>query len=220
MALKFNNIKFNRKEFHKSKQPINLMSVNVDQIVVSDKFKHSDKGYKYFIGYQEGEIVKPLCIILPQMSGYIKYFENGGKSMSFLIKDDEVLEKYEKLWDVIKNKLGIKFHSEPIYEQKYLKAKVREFDGVIKTNFLGNDMPKENMHYTCIACITIDSVMRMEKKNYPQVYLEECKYKIKKIQMSRFINTELDSDSESDSESKSDAELMAKLKSDSDNDSE
>ena len=83
MALIFNNIKFNRKEFHKSKQPINLMSVNVDQIVVSDKFKHSDKGYKYFIGYQEGEIVKPLCIILPQMSGYIKYFERDGKKHVF-----------------------------------------------------------------------------------------------------------------------------------------
>ena len=74
------------------------------------------------------------------------------------------------------------------------------------------------MHYTCIACITIDSVMRMDKKYFPQVYLEECKYKIKKIQMSRFVNTELDSDS--DSESESDAALMAKLKSDSDNDSE
>ena len=152
------------------------------------------------------------------MSGYIKYFENGGKNMSFFIKDDEVWEKYDKIWNVIKNKLGIKFHSEPVYEYKYLKAKVREFDGVIKTNFLGNDVPKENMHYTCIACITIDSVMRMEKKNYPQVYLEECKYKIKKIQMSRFINTELDLDSESDSES--DAELIVKLKSDSDNDSD
>ena len=118
----------------------------------------------------------------------------------------------------LKNKLGIKLHSEPVYEYKYLKAKVREFDGVIKTNFLGNDVPKENMHYTCIACITIDSVMRIEKKNFPQVYLEECKYKIKKIQISRFINTELDLDSESDSES--DDELIAKLKSDSDNDSE
>ena len=84
--------------------------------------------------------------------------------------------------------------------KKYIKTKVREFDGKIKTNFLGNEVPKENMHYTCIACITIDSVMRMEKKNYPQVYLEECKYKIKKkIQTSRFINTELKSDSESDS---------------------
>ena len=74
------------------------------------------------------------------------------------------------------------------------------------------------MHYTCITCITIDSVMKMDKKNHPQVYLEEYKYKIKKIQMSRFINAELKSDSESDSEaeSKSDTELMAKLKSDSD----
>ena len=54
---------------------------------------------------------------------------------------------------------------------------VREFDGLIKTNFLGNEVPKENMHYTCIACITIDSVMRMNKKNHPQVYLEKCKYR-------------------------------------------
>ena len=79
-------------------------------------------------------------------------------------------------------------------------------------------MPKENMHYTCIACITIDSVMKMDKKNYPQVYLEECKYRGKKIQMSRFINAKLESDSESDSEaeSKSDIELMAKLESNSD----
>ena len=160
-TLKFNNIRLNKKKFHKSKQPIDLMSVNIDQIVVSDKFKHNNEGFKYFIGYQEGEIVKPLCIILPQMSGYIKYFENGGKSVSFFIKDDEVWEKYEKIWDVIKNKLGIKFHSEPIYEQKYLKAKVREFDDVIKTNFLGNDRPKENTHYACIDSITIDSVMRM-----------------------------------------------------------
>ena len=223
-TLKFNNIRVNKKEFRKSKQPIYLMSVNIDQIVVSDKFKHSDKGFKYFIGYQEGEIVKPLCIILPRMSGYIKYFENGGKNMSFLIKDDEVWDKYDKIWDVIKNKLNIKFHSEPVYEYKYLKAKVREFDGMIKTNILGKSMPKENMHYTCTACITIDSVMRIDKKNHPQVYLEECKYRVKKIQMSRFINTELKSDSDSDSElesdseaeSKSDTELMAKLKSDSD----
>ena len=89
--------------------------------------------------------------------------------MSFLIKDDEVWEKYENIWDVIKNKLEIKL-SEPIYGQKYLKNKVREFDGVIKSNFLGNDTPKENMHYTCIACITIDSVMRMDKKTSASLF--------------------------------------------------
>ena len=64
--------------------------------------------------------------------------------MSFLIKNSEVWEKYEDIWNVIKNKLNIKFHSQPIYENKYLKAKVREFNGNIKTNFLGNNVPKEN----------------------------------------------------------------------------
>ena len=150
-----------------------------------------------FIGYLEGGIVKPLCIILPQMSGYIKYFEKVGKNMSFFIKVDEVWEKYKQIWDVIKNRLDNKFHSESIYKQKYLKAKVRQFDGAIKTNFLGNDMPKENMYYTCITCITIDSILKMDKKSHPKIFLEECKYRKEKMQMPRFINTELKSDSDS-----------------------
>ena len=120
--------------------------------------------------------------------------------MSFLIKNNEVRKKYEEIWNVIKNKINIKFHSQPVYENKYLKTKVREFDGSIKTNFLGNNVPKENTYYTCIACITLDSVLKMNKKNYPQVYLEECKYKVKKINTPRFINIELETDSESDVE--------------------
>ena len=75
----------------------------------------------------------------------------------------------------------------PVYNEKYIKANVREFNGVIKTNFLGDEIPKRSMHYSWIACITIDSVMRMEKKNYPQVYLEECKYKSKKIKIYKSI---------------------------------
>ena len=98
------------------------------------------------------------------MSGYIKYFENGRKNMSFVIKDDSVLDKYNEIWDKIKETLNIKFHSMPVYDEKYIKAKVREFNGAIKTNFLGDKIPKENVHYACIACITIDSVMKMEKK--------------------------------------------------------
>ena len=118
-----------------------------------------------------------------------------------MIKDNKVWDKYDKMWEVIKDKLSINFYREPVYEQKYLKAKVREFDGMIKANFLGNNMPKENMHYTCIACVTIDSVLTIDKKNHPQVYLEECKYRVKKVQMPKFINTELKSDSESDLDS-------------------
>ena len=94
--------------------------------------------------------------------------------MSFLTKNDEVWDKYDKIQDVIKDKLGIKFHSEHVCQFKYLKTKVREIDGVIKTNFLGKGMPKENTYYTCIACITIDSVLRTNKKNAPQNYVEEC----------------------------------------------
>ena len=97
-ALKFNNIRVNKKKFHISKKAINLMSVNVNKIVVSDKFNHNEDGFKYFIGYQKDEIVRPLCIILPQMSGYIRYFEYGSPNMSFFIKDDEVGEKYEQIW--------------------------------------------------------------------------------------------------------------------------
>ena len=82
-TLKFENIRINKKEFHKSKQPEDLASVNVDQIVLSGKFKHSDEGIKYFIGYKKDEIIRPLCIILPEMNGYIKYFENVSKNMFY-----------------------------------------------------------------------------------------------------------------------------------------
>ena len=87
---------------------------------------------------------------------------------------------------------------------------------MIKTNFLVDEAPEENVHYNCTVCITIDSVMKMEKKNYPQVYLEECKYRMKKTKMSKFINTELESESQSQSELESDT----KLKSDSESDTE
>ena len=121
-TLIFDNIRVNKNEFHKSTQPINLDIINVDQIVVSDKSKHRDGGFKYFIGYKEREIVKTLCVILPQMTGYVKYFENGGKSMSFVVKDDMCLNKYNEIWNKIKETFSIKLHSMPVYDEKCIKA--------------------------------------------------------------------------------------------------
>ena len=135
--------RWNKKEFHKSKQPINLDLVNIDQIVIADKLKHNDDGFKFSIGYKEGEIVKPLCIILPQISGYIKCFENGGKSILFKIKNDDVLNKYNEIWSKVKKTLNIQFHSMSVYDEKYIKAKVRELNGVVKTNFLGDEIIKK-----------------------------------------------------------------------------
>ena len=123
-TLKFDNVVVNKKEFRKSKQPINLDLVNLDQMVISDKFQLSDDGFRYFIGYKEDEIVKPLCNILLQMSGYAKCFESGGKNMSFVIKDDDALDKYNETWNKIKKTLNIKSHSMPVYDGKYIKTKV------------------------------------------------------------------------------------------------
>ena len=81
-----------------------------------------------------------------------------------------------------------------------MKAKVKELDGVVNTSFWGNEVPKEGVHYTCIACASIDSVMKIVKKNYPQVYLEEWKYKIKKKKMPELADAELELNSCSVSE--------------------
>ena len=147
---KFDNI--NEKEFHKSKHPIDLGLVNLFQIVVSDKFKHSDNGFKNFIGCKEGEIGKPLCIILHQMTGCIKYLENRRKNMSFIIKDDRVLNKYNEIWDKIKESLNLKFHNMPVYDEKHVKAKVKEFNGTINANFLGDKILKKKhvLHLHCL----------------------------------------------------------------------
>ena len=101
----------------------------------------------------------------------------GAKRGLFLLKMTKCGKNMNKfgIWN-----LKIKFHSLPVYDKKYLKTKVREYDGMVKTNFSVNGMLKKNMHCTCIACITIDSVMKMEKKYFPQVCLEEFKSKLRK----------------------------------------
>ena len=110
--------------------------MGTDKIFVSDKFKYGDNGSKYFIGYldDDDDVIRPLRIILPQMSGYIKYFVDGGKNMSFKIEDESVHSRYNEIWNKIKKTLNIKLHSRPIYDDKYIKTKVKTFNGVINTH--------------------------------------------------------------------------------------
>ena len=140
--------------------------------------------------------VTPLCIILPVMSEWIKYFENGGKNMSFKKEDDEVYVKYNSIWNKIKVLLGdIKLSSEPIYDDQHIKTKVKTFREIIKTLFDRDKIPHKRIEYACIACISVDSVLRIDKKYYPQNYLEQCKYKMKKREIKSFIDYENDLDS-------------------------
>ena len=133
------------------------------------------------------------------MSGYIKYFENGGKNMSFKIEDEDVYLKYNEIWNKIKSILNVKFHSQPIYDDRYIKPKVKTFNNSINTLFSGDEIPKERIHYVCISVICIYSVLRRDKKNYPQVYLEQCKHKIKKRELVSFIDDEVDLSSDYES---------------------
>ena len=112
--------------------------------------------------------------------------------MSFKNEDESVHLKYTEIWNKIKNLLNSKFYNRPIYDDKYIKTKVKTFSSMINTLFSGNEIPKEGSHYICIASICIDSVLRVDKKNYPQVYLEQCKYKIKKRKPVNFIDAEVD----------------------------
>ena len=168
----------NKKEFHRSKQAIYLNQVETNKIVISDEFKLDD-GVKNFIGYKNGEIVRPLCIILPQMSGFIKYFENNEKNMSFLA-DDDVILKYNKVQKKIEKLVGVEFDSQPVYDEKYIKTKVKTSEDKVITKFTDNEIPKENNHYSCTAAICINSAIKIEGENYPQVNLEQCKFRLKK----------------------------------------
>ena len=126
----------------------------------SAKFKQGEKSFNYFIGYAGNSVIRPLCILLPQMSGFIRLFDNGCKNMSFMIKDDRVLTKFNGIWGKIKGLLGL--HSEPIYDEKYIKTKARLFNGDIYTTFWREKIQKEGIHYTCIAVIIRDSIIRMD----------------------------------------------------------
>ena len=167
-------------------------------IVVSNKIKINDKIVKYCIGYNIDDNVIPLILLLSAMSGWIKYFENGGKNMSFKIEDDDVYVKYKNIWNKIKDMLnGIKLSSYIIYDDKYIKTKVKTFENV-KNLFSNNIIPKERIECGCIPCISLDSVLKIEKKYYPKIYLEQCKYKTKEKKTENFIDYDLDSNPDSD----------------------
>ena len=183
--IRFGDKEVDKKEFYLSKQAILLNSADLSKIVVSSKWKINDTKYKYFCGYLNNDLIQPLCVILPQMSGYIKYFDDGGKNMSFVMDDKEVYKKYNEIWEVVRKLLKLKLTVSPVRDDKYIIAKLKIFKNVNITTFTNNVIPEENTHSTCISAIDIDSVLKIDEKAFPQPYLEQCKYKLKKRKRSR-----------------------------------
>ena len=125
--IKFWDKEIDKKELYSSKQATLLDSIDLSEIAVSSRWKISDTKYKYFCGYLNNDVIQTLCVILPQMSRYIKYFDDGGKNMSFVTDDKEVYEKYNEIWNVVKKLLKLKFAVSPIRDDKYIITKLKIF---------------------------------------------------------------------------------------------
>ena len=201
--VKFGDKEVNKKEFYSSKQAISLDSVDLDKIVFSNEWEINETTYKYLCGYLNNDVIQPLCVILPQVSGYIKYFDNGGKNMTFVTDNEKVYDKYNEIWEVIRKLLKVKFTVNPVRDDKYLVAKLKIFNRINRTTFNNsnkNNIPIERNHHICIPAIDVDSVLKIDNKRaYPQAYLEQCKYKLKKRKIVNYIDDEIiDEDSISD----------------------
>ena len=189
---KFGDKDVNKKEFYSYKEAIPLDPVDLNKIVVSSKWKISDALYKYLCGYLNNDNIQQLCIILPQMNGYIKYFDNSVKNMSFVTDDKKVYENYNEIWEVIRKLLKVRFTVSPVRDDKYLAAKSKIFGKVNRTTFTNDIIPFERHNYNCIPVIDIDSVLKIDNKiAYSQAYLEQCKYKLKKRKTVNFIDMKL-----------------------------
>ena len=175
--IKFGDKEVDKKEFYSSKQAISLDSVDLHKIVVSSKWNINETTYKHLCGYLNNDVIQPLCVILPQLNGYMKYFDNGGKNMTFVTDNENVSDKYNEIWEVIRKLLKVKFTVNPVRDDKYLVAKLKIFNRINRTTFDNNNnknnIPIERNHYICIPAIDIDSVLKTDNKRaYPQAYLE------------------------------------------------
>ena len=211
-TIKFGDKEINRKELYSSKQAIPLDSVDLDKIVVSNKWKINDTTLKNLCGYLNNDVIQPLCVILPQMNGNIKYFDDGGKNMSFVTNDEEIYEKYNEIWEVVGKLLKVEFTVGSVRDDKYIITKLKIFNGINRTTFTDNTIPIERNLYSCIPAIDIDSVLKIDnKRTYPQAYLEQCKYKLKKRKHVNFIDFEIiddDSDDSYDSDNKNEYDFI------------
>ena len=197
-----------------------MNDIDVNKILVSKKESYGTKNsLKYFIGYSDGDFIRPLCIILPQMIGSVKHFDSK-KTMSFKVSDNKLLKKYSKISKKISNLLDIKFDSQPVHGDgdKYIRKKI--YGDRVNTNFQGKKVPKENASYKCFSLIMLDSVIRAKKKYQSETLLEECKYVIRKNKMENLINNDLNLSSSDESDNESDNEFDNDSDNESDNNSD
>ena len=205
--INFDDKKIKKSDFYKNKKINEIDDINVNNILVSKKELYGTKNsFKYFNGYNDNYIIRPLCIRLPQMIGYVRKF-NENSTMLFRVKDKQLLKNFSKIWEKIEKLMKIDFESKPVYrdDDKYIKTRIKTYEKSLITNFHNKVMPKEKVSCKYLSIIMIDSVIKANKKYYPQTLLEESKYIQEKTKTENYINEDLEK-SESDNDTNNETE--------------
>ena len=204
-TINFGDKKINKKDFYNNKKQFNIEDIDINKILISKPETYENNMRKYIIGYNDNT-VSPLQLFLPKMTGYLNIFKDGARKMSFFTDNNEFLERYTAIWEKVSDLVNKKFDSDPIYNNKYINTKKRSYNNDIKTNVRNidnknNKLPEKNKPYKCVLLISLDSIIKINKKYYPQTLLQECVYKLINKKVENIItNINLDSSSESDNE--------------------
>ena len=161
----FGDKKITKSDFYKNKKVTKIDDIDVNKILVSKEEPYGTKSsFKYFIRYDDNDVIRPLCIKLLQMTGYVRKFE-GNTTMSFKISNKQLLKKYNQIWKRVEKILKTEFDSEPVYgdNDKYIKTKLKIYAGTMITNFLSKKMRKEKAPCKCLSIIMLDSVKEKRK---------------------------------------------------------
>ena len=149
--INFEGKKITKSDFYKNKKINEIDGINANNILISKKEAYSTKNsFKYFIGYNDNDIIRPLCIKLSQMAGHFRKF-NESSSMSFRGKDKQLLKNYNRIWEKVEKLMKIDFESKPVYgdDDKYIKTKIKIYAKSMITNFDGKKTPKEKAPCKC-----------------------------------------------------------------------
>ena len=158
----FHDKNVSKSNFYKNKKLFSIYDIEVHKILISKKKSYGkESSFKYFLGYDDGDVIRLLCIKLSQMVGYVKHFDNN-KTMSFNVNDNKLLKKYSKIYEKVSISMNIEFDSKTVYgdNDKYIKAKIKTYGDKVNTNFQGKKIRKENASYKCLSLIMLDSVIK------------------------------------------------------------
>ena len=180
--------------------------IDVNKILLSKKEQYGNyNSYKYFIGYNGNDVIRPLYLFISQTTGYINIFEKNKTAMALMVEDKQLLENYKKIWEKIEKLMGIDFESKATYNDKYINTKIKTYKDSIITNFYNKtgfkEMPEEKVPHKCLSIIFLDSVPCAYEKYYSQTFFEECNYMRKNVKIKNYIDMELESESDSNSDS-------------------